>query len=188
MCSNDVNLCMNRDDGEMKPDGKRVTTSRDGPVERLWISDLGPADAGVYTCVARSESGVTRCSTELSVFDKKPAKDSYLQPPIFVEGLVPKRTAHEGERVQLTVKLQGTRKYYDCTYVTCLRQRDCDIRFTRYRILFFRKEDFDRDLNFFSFSPARKYLSVVYFIWSKQILYYLIKGREDIFMTKVQRN
>lgn len=41
------------------------------------------------------------------MFDAKMAKDSYLQPPIFVQGLVPKRAVVEGERVELTVKLQG---------------------------------------------------------------------------------
>jgi len=84
-----------------------VTSSLDDLAARLSISNLESADTGVYTCVARCESGITRCSTELCVFDTKPATDSYLQPPIFVEGLVPKRTADEGEPVQLTVKLQG---------------------------------------------------------------------------------
>jgi len=87
--------------------GNRVTSDRDELAARLSISNLELADTGVYTCIARCESGVTRCSAELSVFDAKLAKDSYLQPPIFVEGLVPKRTAVEGERVELTVKLQG---------------------------------------------------------------------------------
>lgn len=95
-----------RDDEKIKPDD-RVTSSLDDLAARLSISNLESADTGVYTCVARCESGITRCSTELCVFDTKPATDSYLQPPIFVEGLVPKRTADEGEPVQLTVRLQG---------------------------------------------------------------------------------
>ncbi|CAI6343292.1 unnamed protein product [Macrosiphum euphorbiae] len=95
-----------KDDEKIKPNG-RVTSSLDDLAARLSISNLESADTGVYTCVARCESGVTRCSTELCVFDTKPATDSYLQPPIFVEGLVPKRTADEGEPVQLTVRLQG---------------------------------------------------------------------------------
>ncbi|XP_008180551.1 titin isoform X2 [Acyrthosiphon pisum] len=95
-----------KDDEKIKPDG-RVTSSLDDLAARLSISNLELVDTGVYTCVARCESGVTRCSTELCVFDTKPATDSYLQPPIFVEGLVPKRTADEGEPVQLTVRLQG---------------------------------------------------------------------------------
>ncbi|XP_060843292.1 uncharacterized protein LOC132923359 isoform X6 [Rhopalosiphum padi] len=95
-----------KNDVEVKPDD-RVTSSLDDLAARLSISNLESADTGVYTCVARCESGVTRCSTELCVFDTKPGTDSYLQPPIFVEGLVPKRTADEGEPVQLTVRLQG---------------------------------------------------------------------------------
>ncbi|XP_026808599.1 uncharacterized protein LOC113550868 isoform X2 [Rhopalosiphum maidis] len=95
-----------KNDVEVKP-GDRVTSSLDNLAARLSISNLESADTGVYTCVARCESGVTRCSTELCVFDTKPGTDSYLQPPIFVEGLVPKRTADEGEPVQLTVRLQG---------------------------------------------------------------------------------
>ncbi|XP_050422462.1 titin homolog isoform X2 [Adelges cooleyi] len=91
---------------EIKPD-ERVTASRDELAARLSISNLEPGDSGVYTCIARSESGVTRCSTELSVFDANTAKDSYLQPPIFVEGLVPKLVVREGERFELPVKLQG---------------------------------------------------------------------------------
>lgn len=85
----------------------RVTSNRDELTARLSISNLQLVDTGMYTCIAKSESGVTRCSTELSVFDTKLAKDSYLQPPIFVEGLVPKRTVNEGERFKLTVKLHG---------------------------------------------------------------------------------
>ncbi|XP_022161453.1 uncharacterized protein LOC111027387 isoform X2 [Myzus persicae] len=95
-----------KDDEKIESDG-RVTSSLDDLAARLSISNLESMDTGVYTCVARCESGVTRCSTELCVFDTKPATDSYLQPPIFVEGLVPKRTADEGEPVQLTVRLQG---------------------------------------------------------------------------------
>ncbi|XP_050063770.1 uncharacterized protein LOC114128407 isoform X2 [Aphis gossypii] len=95
-----------KNDVEVKPDD-RVTSSLDDLAARLSISNLESADTGVYTCVARCDSGVTRCSTELCVFDTKPGTDSYLQPPIFVEGLVPKRTADEGEPVQLTVRLQG---------------------------------------------------------------------------------
>jgi len=97
-------LC--RDDEKIKLDD-RVTSSLDDLAARLSISNLESTDTGVYTCVARCKSGVTRCSTELCVFDTKPGTDSYLQPPIFVKGLVPKRTADEGEPVQLTVRLQG---------------------------------------------------------------------------------
>lgn len=98
-----------RNNEEIKPD-ERVTASRDELAARLSISNLEPGDSGVYTCIARSESGVTRCSTELSVFDANTAKDSYLQPPIFVEGLVPKLVVREGERFELPVKLQGIKK------------------------------------------------------------------------------
>ncbi|XP_025203950.1 uncharacterized protein LOC112600845 isoform X2 [Melanaphis sacchari] len=91
---------------EVKPDD-RVTSSLDDLAARLSICNLESADTGVYTCVARCESGVTRCSTELCVFDTKLGTDSCLKPPIFVQGLVPKRTVDEGEPVQLTVKLQG---------------------------------------------------------------------------------
>jgi len=109
-------LC--RDDEKISPDG-RVTSSLDDLAARLSISNLESMDTGVYTCVARCESGVTRCSTELCVFDSKPATDSYLQPPIFVEGLVPKRTADEGEPVQLTVRLQGeTTLHYNAMIIT----------------------------------------------------------------------
>lgn len=100
---------MYRNDVEVKPDD-RVTSFLDDLAARLSISNLESADTGVYTCVARCDSGVTRCSTELCVFDTKPGTDSYLQPPIFVEGLVPKRTADEGEPVKLTVRLQGETK------------------------------------------------------------------------------
>lgn len=102
-------MLSHRNDEEVKPDD-RVTLNRDDLASRLSISNLELADTGVYTCIARCESGVTRCSTELCVFDTKLAKDSYLQPPIFAEGLVPMCTGKEGERVELTVKLQG--KYY----------------------------------------------------------------------------
>ncbi|VVC32965.1 Hypothetical protein CINCED_3A023493 [Cinara cedri] len=95
-----------KNDGQIEPDD-RTTSSRDELTARLSISNLQPADTGVYTCVARCDSGVTRCSAELCVFDTKPAKDSYLQPPIFVEGLVPELAAAEGERVELAVRLQG---------------------------------------------------------------------------------
>lgn len=97
-----------RNDEEIN-DSDRVTFNRDELAARLSISSLELADTGAYTCVARSDSGVTRCSTELCVFDTKLAKDSYLEPPIFVEGLVPKRYVDEGERIELTVKLQGSK-------------------------------------------------------------------------------
>lgn len=84
-----------------------MTSNIDELAARLSISNLELADSGVYTCIARCESGITRCSTELCVFDTKLAKDSFLKPPIFVEGLVPKRTVTEGEQVELTVRLQG---------------------------------------------------------------------------------
>lgn len=101
-------LCFDRDDERLTPGG-RVACHRDELAARLSISNLELTDTGVYTCVARCVSGVTRCSTELSVFDAKLAKDSYLlQPPIFVRGLVPpERTVVEGEPVELTVKLEG---------------------------------------------------------------------------------
>lgn len=90
----------------MKP-SDRVTFDQNELTARLSISNLESTDTGVYTCIARCESGVTRCSSELSVFDTKLARDSYLQPPIFVEGLVPKCAVDEGQRVELIVKLQG---------------------------------------------------------------------------------
>lgn len=100
--------CCDRDDERLSPGG-RVAWHRDELAARLSISGLELTDAGVYTCVARCASGVTRCSAELSVFDAKLAKDScLLQPPIFVRGIVPpERTVVEGEPVELTVKLEG---------------------------------------------------------------------------------
>lgn len=101
--------CCDRDD-ERLTQGGRVAWHRDELAARLSISNLELTDAGVYTCVARCASGVTRCSAELSVFDAKLAKDScLLQPPIFVRGVVPpERAVVEGEPVELTVKLEGT--------------------------------------------------------------------------------
>ncbi|XP_050541447.1 myosin light chain kinase, smooth muscle-like isoform X2 [Daktulosphaira vitifoliae] len=95
-----------KNDEEIIPND-RITTNRDDLVARISISNLQSDDTGVYTCIAKCESGVTKCSSELSVFDANTAKDPYLKPPIFVEGLVPKLITREGEKIELPVKLQG---------------------------------------------------------------------------------
>ncbi|KAL1131134.1 hypothetical protein AAG570_012371 [Ranatra chinensis] len=94
--------------GELLVRSDRVIPTWDGRTARLEVENVTVEDSGVYTCVADSPMGSTRCSARLRVIETDDPGDADLRPPVVVAGLPEETAAQEGRPYELQIRVKGS--------------------------------------------------------------------------------